>query len=101
MARSIIGTIWTVNDKSTSQIMDLFYKYLAKGQSKSNALRKAKLEFISTCAPEYRHPYYWAGFIAVGDMDPIFSKSSTMLYVLLGGVFLIVMISMEDCHRHW
>ncbi len=69
-AKSIITTLWSVNDQQTSEIMSYFYANIKDGkQSKDAALRKAKLEYIeNSTSPE---PYFWAAFIPIGDMSPI------------------------------
>lgn len=67
---SLIMTLWQVNDFSTAQIMGTFYKELAKGKSKSAALRTAKLNYINNLTIDkdlFTHPYFWAAFINLGD----------------------------------
>jgi hypothetical protein len=65
--------------------MTEFYKELLKGNRKDEALRKAKLSYLEQADPEYQHPYYWAGFIAVGDMSPLFFPKRKWYY---GGITL-------------
>lgn len=69
--RSSIHSLWSVNDQKASEIMIEFYKHLFNGESKDQALRNAKLEFLRTHSLESRHPFYWAAFVASGDMSPI------------------------------
>lgn len=45
-AQSVVMSHWRVNDKASSIMMDYFYKYLANGEQKDNALRLAKLEYL-------------------------------------------------------
>lgn len=71
-AKSVIASLWAVNDKSTSEIMVSFYKHLKKGKRKDTALRMAKQDYLANAKnPSDLHPYYWAGFIAIGDMSPL------------------------------
>jgi CHAT domain-containing protein len=43
-----------------------FYELLAKEhQGKSKALQRAQAELLAN--PAFRHPFYWAPFILVGD----------------------------------
>jgi len=63
-ARSVISTLWSINDISTAIFMKHFYLYLSKGMRKSEALRSAKLKMIYS---QYSHPFYWAAFILNGD----------------------------------
>jgi CHAT domain-containing protein len=59
---SLVVSLWTVNDRSTSLLMRRFYEALQGGASKSGALRSAMLEVKK----EFPHPYYWAPFILLG-----------------------------------
>ncbi|MCG8328789.1 MAG: CHAT domain-containing protein [Chitinophagales bacterium] len=68
---SIVMSLWKVNDRSTSQLMPSYYKKLASGMNKSQALRTAKLEFLEEAGLEYRHPFYWASFVALGDQQAL------------------------------
>lgn len=70
-AKSVVSTLWSVNDRSSSIIMTDFHKHLKAGMRKDEALRQAKLDYLEKADPEYQHPYYWAGFVAAGDMSPL------------------------------
>ena len=63
-ARSVVVSLWKVDDEATSDLMVSFYRNLGKVGDKSEALRRAKLELIDRS--RYSHPYYWAAFILVG-----------------------------------
>jgi CHAT domain-containing protein len=68
---SLVVSLWQVNDQSTSIIMQNFYKHLASGQSKSAALRQAKLDYISNADGLGAHPAFWSPFILIGDDAPV------------------------------
>ena len=59
--RSILMTLWSVNDKATAEFMKLFYTYLFAGNSKHESLELARKDFMNS--PDYNHPLYWAPFI--------------------------------------
>lgn len=58
-ARTILLSLWKVDDEATRQLMTSFYRYWLEGQSKAEALRRAQ---VATKA-KYPHPYYWAAFV--------------------------------------
>ncbi len=89
-AKSVVVSLWDVNDKYTSILMSSFYKNLAAGMDKSAALRKAKLEMIKTLSP---NPYFWAAFTLNGNPDGIKIRAdrSFTIYVV-GTVFLFMVI---------
>ncbi len=68
---SAITNLWSVNNESTYQVTEFFYKYLSAGLPTDVALQKAKLEFIRTVSKENSLPYYWAGPVLAGRADVI------------------------------
>jgi CHAT domain-containing protein/tetratricopeptide (TPR) repeat protein len=68
-AASLALSLWAVEDRSTAQLMEVFYSRLAQGRTKGAALRAAQLRFVRNGNGEgrYKHPYYWAAFFLVGD----------------------------------
>jgi CHAT domain-containing protein/Tfp pilus assembly protein PilF len=63
-ARSVLASLWAVDDGRTADLMKSFYRHLRSGESKDMALRAAQLHMIRSPAS---HPYHWAGFQLVGD----------------------------------
>jgi CHAT domain-containing protein len=64
-ALSAMGTLWSVDDVTTAQFMDVFYTNLSK-MSKAQALRQVQISFINS-KDLIKHPHYWSPFILVGD----------------------------------
>ncbi|MEH2084017.1 MAG: CHAT domain-containing protein [Nostoc sp.] len=65
-ARSTIATLWSVQDKSTADLTAEFYRLLTQNVvSKAEALRQAQLSLLNS--PQYKHPYYWSGFVLIGN----------------------------------
>jgi len=91
-ARAIISTLWSVNDKSSYSIMKDFYINLKSNQEKDSALRNAKLSYLNRMKdPQYKHPYYWAGFIAVGNMSGFEYRNSEYSLYFYGGILLFLL----------
>jgi CHAT domain-containing protein len=63
-ARSIVASLWEVDDAATEQLMVSFYRNL-ETHDKREALRLAQIETRKT----YPHPMYWAAFQLVGRAD--------------------------------
>ena len=61
-ARSLISSLWQVDDEATRDLMVNFYINLAT-MSKDEALRQAQIKVKKT----YPHPYYWAAFLLTGS----------------------------------
>ena len=59
-ARSILMSLWKVDDTATQMLMTSFYRHYTKGKTKRDALRRAQQELRKN---GYKSPYYWAGFV--------------------------------------
>ena len=93
-AKSVLASLWSVNDGSTARLMHAFYENkIAKGLSKIEALRQAQLAFLdgqierdpaaegdraptaereggpAAAATDWDHPYYWAAFLLMGNVS--------------------------------
>ncbi|WP_431655424.1 CHAT domain-containing protein [Pantanalinema rosaneae] len=65
-ALSTLATLWMVNDASTATFIAAFYKSLIQpNATKAQAIRAAQLTLIQS--QEFKHPFYWAPFILVGN----------------------------------
>jgi len=67
-AKSILTTLWPVDDLNTRRLMQFFYQNLGQGMKKDEALWKAKQQFVAAY-PAYAHPYFWSGFFLIGDTE--------------------------------
>ena len=90
---SVVMSHWSVNDAATAKLMGYFYKYLADGQEKHVALRNAKLEFLEQADPAQAHPYFWGGFVLVGDARPLeLGEKWTWLFYLLVSIPMVGLV---------
>jgi CHAT domain-containing protein len=68
-ARSTLATLWSVEDKSTAELMGKFYSELKETKknntNRAQALQKAQLSLLEN--KSYSHPHYWAPFVLVGN----------------------------------
>jgi CHAT domain-containing protein len=89
---SVVTSLWSVDDKSTSELMQYFYKNLKSGQGKDEALHQAKLNYLADKGIEASHPFYWAGFVQIGNSEAIYSNSDFNLYWGIGGLLLAIAV---------
>lgn len=65
-ARSVVASLWSISDVSTSRFMKRFYRYLRDGKTKDEALRAAQIDQIRGKSGS-SHPFHWAAFELFGD----------------------------------
>lgn len=70
-ARSMVISLWPVEDQATNELMQDFYQNMLKGESKMQALRTAQCSLLHSSLPAHSHPYFWAAFRLVGDPGPL------------------------------
>lgn len=86
-AKATLTSLWSVNDKATADLMLDFHKALREGQAKNQAFRQAQLKMIETNRP----PFFWSGFVMIGDTAPL-TQDRAWLWYLVGGIFFLGLI---------
>ena len=64
-ARSVLVSLWAIDDKATLEFMKYFYQHLAEGESASKSLNQA-MKFMRE-SDEFSDVKYWAPFVLIGD----------------------------------
>lgn len=64
-AQSVLASLWKIPDGPTRDLMVDFYRQLAAGKTKAEALREAQLGLIQS--PDRSLPFNWAAFVLIGD----------------------------------
>jgi CHAT domain-containing protein len=64
--RTQVVSQWKVDSAATSVLMRNFHRNVQTDRTKAaSALQKTIVSMLKT--KEYRHPFYWAGFVVLGD----------------------------------
>ncbi len=88
-----VASLWEVPDIATKEIMVGFYENLKKGQTKADALKNAKLNYIENHnGTKLSQPYYWAGFVLYGDDSPVVDSSNTWIWLLSILVLIVLTV---------
>lgn len=88
-AKSVVSSLWSVNDKSTKYIIAQFYLNLESGQSKTEALNHAKRSYLKNHSLSELSPYYWSAFILIGDVETISFSANTIWYIVAFVTFVL------------
>lgn len=67
---NLVMTLWPVRDRTTPLMVSTYYRNLAQGMDKAEALRQAKLFYLVNDRL-FAHPYFWSGFTYIGDREEL------------------------------
>jgi CHAT domain-containing protein len=90
-SKSILTTLWSVNDQATAIIVEGFYKHIKAGKSKDEALQLSRLEFLEKTDNKTAHPFLWAPFIMIGDTAPIQGLDGLPNWLVYGGILGLIL----------
>jgi CHAT domain-containing protein/tetratricopeptide (TPR) repeat protein len=92
-AKSVISTLWNINEKSSNTIINDFFDNMNQGQTKSKALRNAKLTYLDTHQnTSLASPYYWSSIVLSGNTDPLIQSNRNGYY--FGGISALLLLLM-------
>lgn len=87
---STVMSLWKVDEKISTRITGDFLQYLDRGYSKSQALRRAKLDYLDQADAGLQHPFYWAGMVLLGQDGPVQLRKSKPTWLLYAGLGLLL-----------
>ena len=87
-AKSVMMSLWKVNDMISQELMTTFYKEWMRTGNKLLAFRNAQQQLKE----KYPHPYHWGGFVLVGE-NTILKNSRDDEIVLIISILGIILIS--------
>jgi CHAT domain-containing protein len=93
-AKSVVASLWKVDDDATAELMSHFYTAMLKdGLPPAEALRRAKLEMRKQ--ERWRAPFYWAAFVLQGEYaeDVRAPRPPSLTQMLLFGGALALVVS--------
>lgn len=88
---SLVASLWSIDEKTSAQILEDFFAHLSDGMPKHLALRQAKLDYLKGAQDELALPYYWAGLVLTGDVGPV-AQSGPKWWWGVGGAALLLLV---------
>ena len=65
-AKSVLMSLWSVEESSSVDLVEGFFRHIKEGKNKLEALKLARDEIRKA---GYDHPFFWASFILVGEVN--------------------------------
>ena len=91
-SESVVMSMWEIEDKSGTDIVEMFYKNLKEGYSKSAALKKARISFLKKSDQLRSHPYFWSTLVIYGNNTPLYYSKKLVIYISAGlAVFVLLL----------
>lgn len=80
--QNLLFSLWSVNDFTTSHLMELFYKNIKNGDSYAVANHQSKIDFLKSEAipSSKKSPYYWSAFVYYGTTEGKVSSTNSILW---------------------
>ena len=89
-SESILTSLWKIDEQSSVEIIATFYDNLQNGLPKDQALKEAKLTYLSNAEGRTLAPLYWGGLAIMGDQAPIDLSQDGFPWYVYAIIFLLV-----------
>jgi CHAT domain-containing protein len=90
-SQSVVMSLWEIEDRSGTEIVQMFYQNLKKGYSKSIALKKARVSYLKHADLFRSHPYFWSTLVIYGNNTPLYFPKY-LISSVSGAVILVVLL---------
>lgn len=87
-SQSVVMSMWEIEDRSGTEIIEKFYDNLKKGKSKNVSLRKARIDYLKNADQLRSHPYFWATLVIYGSNAPLYISKN--LIIVVGIAILLI-----------
>jgi CHAT domain-containing protein len=81
-ARTLLVSLWQLEDQSALKLMRNFYEKLMAGLPKVAALRSVQQEWLANAEGRLQHPFYWGGLQLIGDDGLLVEEDETKEEIL-------------------
>ncbi len=90
---NVLSSLWKADDKSTSWIIQRFYKYFSEGFTNEEALQKSKKDYLQSNEIEkrFKTPNYWAHLVLTG-LPSARSNTYYIYYIIAFGILCFIFL---------
>jgi CHAT domain-containing protein len=92
-SQSVVMSMWEIEDKSGTEIVEMFYENLKKGYTKNTALKKARIDFLENADQLRSHPYFWSALVVYGNNSSLYPGQKVKIFAFsTGGIILLLAV---------
>ena len=100
-SESVVMAMWEIEDRSGTEIVKSFYDNLKKGYSKSSALRRARIKYLSEADQLRSHPYFWSALVVYGNDSPLYYSKYILPILSLTGMAVVLFMTFYFWRRKY
>jgi CHAT domain-containing protein len=95
-----VMSLWQINDKTTPEILEGFYRQISKGKKVDLALQQAKLSYLEKSRGTAAHPSNWAAMVVHGNTEPVMKNSRVLLmFSILIALLVLTIVIVKNRSR--
>ena len=88
-----VMSLWLADDEASKNVMIQFYENLKAGQSKEDAMRNAKLDYLSrTKTEDEAFPFFWLTYNIIGNETAIDLSTSRNVFWVFAPAFAFCLL---------
>ena len=87
-----VMSLWRISDKTTPEILEEFYQEISVGADIDQAMRHAKLEYLTNTSGTFAHPSYWAALVVHGPTYKVVDRTKVGVWILLLTMVLLAFV---------
>jgi len=99
---NVLSSIWSATEQAALQLVPGFMEQFKESGDANDALSFAKRAYLKNSTPQLRHPYYWANFILISNLE-IHEKSHLLrpfLYsCIIAFIILLIVLNLMKNRR--
>lgn len=66
-SKRVLSTLWQADDRAGATLVQSFFQLLSAGTEITHALQQSRLQWLEQSDTYHCHPYYWAGYVLIGE----------------------------------
>ena len=91
--KGLLASAWSVNDDTGFELMENFYQLINSKVGKASAYSGAQRRYLAKNDPLTLHPYFWAGFLYLGDNEVIEPADTNRNIPQASFLFIIILLA--------